>query len=298
MKRWIVAPMMVVLLIGLASAQECKRAISVQFNNPNNRIVPLSKEHIRLKVGGTQPVIEKLLPLNSVRLVIVFDIHDKAEEIASALFASAGHLLPQHSKIAVVVPDEKPVVVHPLSEDFPAIKEAVVAYAAHKVKQVRFWDGVAAAVDLLSEPQLGDAIIIVTNAASHATESSPKRVVARAQRYGIAIYAAGVVSREPNFEAEKEGPFALNDVTEPTGGRTFISYGSDFRSKTYAIDAEDFLSPLFVQLSSRQVLMFSSAALSGDRVAVETPGVSLIRAFYDHVLPVCLPTDVAPENLD
>ena len=200
--------------------------VPVTITDPMNRLVTgLEKENFELTDNGKQQEIRHFSSEDApISLGVIFDVSgsmadkiDKSRQAVVEFFRTAN---PQDEFFVVAFAD-KPELLCDYTSSVEDI-QAKLVYAIPKGRTALL-DAIYLAIDKMRKAHYErKALLIISDGGdnhSRYTESEIKSMVREADTQ---IYAIGLFDRDFKTPEEREGPALLNDVTDVTGGRTFV----------------------------------------------------------------------------
>jgi Ca-activated chloride channel family protein len=200
--------------------------VPVTITDPMNRLVTgLEKDNFLLTDNGQPQQIRHFSSEDApISLGVIFDVSgsmadkiDKSRQAVVEFFRTAN---PQ-DEFFLITFSEKPEVLVDFTSSIEDIQSKLV-YAVPKGRTALL-DAIYLGMDRMRQAKYDrKALLIISDGGdnhSRYTESEIKSMVREAD---VQIYAIGLFDREGRTPEEREGPALLNDVTEATGGRTFV----------------------------------------------------------------------------
>ncbi len=200
--------------------------VPVTITDPMNRLVTgLEKDNFLLTDNGQPQQIKHFSSEDApISLGVIFDVSgsmadkiDKSRQAVVEFFRTAN---PQ-DEFFLITFSEKPEVLVDFTSSIEDIQSKLV-YAVPKGRTALL-DAIYLGMDRMRQAKYDrKALLIISDGGdnhSRYTESEIKSMVREAD---VQIYAIGLFDREGRTPEEREGPALLNDVTEATGGRTFV----------------------------------------------------------------------------
>jgi len=202
--------------------------VPVSVTDPMNRLVTgLEKDNFLLTDNGQQQQIRHFSSEDApISLGVIFDVSgsmadkiDKSRQAVVEFFRTAN---PQDEFFLVTFSDEPEVLV-----DFTSSVEDIQSKLVYALPKGRtaLLDAIYLGMDRMRKAKYErKALLIISDGGdnhSRYTEGEIRSMVREAdvQIYGIGLFDAEASMRTPE---EREGPSLLSDVTEATGGRTFV----------------------------------------------------------------------------
>ena len=200
--------------------------VNVTITDPMNRIVTgLEKENFRVYEGNAEQQIKHFSSEDApISLGVIFDMSgsmsdkiEKAREAVVEFFKTAN---PQDEFFLIAFSDRPELL-----SDFTKSVEEVQSKLIYTVPKGRtaLLDAIYLGIDKMKQAQNSKkALLVISDGGdnrSRYTESEIKNLVREAD---VQIYAIGIFDYMGRTPEEANGPALLGDITEVTGGRTYV----------------------------------------------------------------------------
>jgi Ca-activated chloride channel homolog len=200
--------------------------VPVTVTDPMNRLVTgLEKDNFLLTDNSQPQTIKHFSSEDApISLGVIFDVSgsmadkiDKSRQAVVEFFRTANPA----DEFFLITFSEKPEVLVDFTSSVEDIQNKLVYAIPHG--RTALLDAIYLGMDRMRHAKYErKALLIISDGGdnhSRYTESEIKNEVREAD---VQIYAIGLFDRDFKTPEEREGPALLNDVTDATGGRTFI----------------------------------------------------------------------------
>jgi Ca-activated chloride channel family protein len=200
--------------------------VPVTVTDPLNRLVTgLEKENFQLFDGNSPQEIRSFSSEDApVSLGVIFDSSgsmsskmDRAKDAVVEFFKTAN---PQDEFFMITFSDE-PEEVSDFTSSVDEIQNKLV-YAVPR-KRTALLDAIYMGVSKMRQAKYAKkALLIISDGGDNHSRYTEGEIKSMVREADVQIYGIGLFDFQPKTPEEREGPELLNDVTEATGGRTFI----------------------------------------------------------------------------
>jgi Ca-activated chloride channel family protein len=200
--------------------------VPVTITDPMNRLVTgLEKENFQLTDNGQQQVIRHFSSEDApISLGVIFDISgsmadkiDKSRQAVVEFFRTAN---PQ-DEFFLITFSEKPEVLVDFTSSVEDIQNKLV-YAVPKGRTALL-DAIYLGMNRMTKAHYErKALLIISDGGDNHSRYTEGEIKAMVREADVQIYGIGLFDRDFKTPEEREGPALLSDVTEVTGGRTFV----------------------------------------------------------------------------
>ena len=200
--------------------------VPVTITDPMNRLVTgLEKDNFLLTDNGQPQQIRHFSSEDApISLGVIFDLSgsmndkiDKSRQAVVEFFRTAN---PQDEFFLVTFSD-KPEVLADFTSSVEDIQGKLV-YASPKGRTALL-DAIYLGMNRMQQAKYErKALLIISDGGDNHSRYTEGEIKSMVREADVQIYGIGLFDRDPVSPEEKEGPGLLNDVTEATGGRTFI----------------------------------------------------------------------------
>ena len=200
--------------------------VPVTVTDPMNRLVTgLEKENFLLTDGGQQQVIRHFSSEDApISLGVIFDVSgsmadkiDKSRQAVVEFFRTAN---PQ-DEFFLITFSEKPEVLVDFTSSIEDIQSKLV-YAIPKGRTALL-DAIYLGMDRMRKAHYErKALLIISDGGDNHSRYTEGEIKSMVREADVQIYGIGLFDQNFKTPEEREGPALLEDVTEVTGGRTFV----------------------------------------------------------------------------
>ena len=200
--------------------------VPVTVTDPMNRLVTgLEKENFLLTDGGQQQVIRHFSSEDApISLGVIFDVSgsmadkiDKSRQAVVEFFRTAN---PQ-DEFFLITFSEKPEVLVDFTSSIEDIQSKLV-YATPKGRTALL-DAIYLGMDRMRKAHYErKALLIISDGGDNHSRYTEGEIKSMVREADVQIYGIGLFDQNFKSAEEREGPALLEDVTEVTGGRTFV----------------------------------------------------------------------------
>jgi len=200
--------------------------VPVTITDPMNRLVTgLEKENFLLTDNGQEQIIRHFSSEDApISLGVIFDISgsmadkiDKSRQAVVEFFRTAN---PQ-DEFFLITFSEKPEVLVDFTSSVEDIQNRLV-YATPKGRTALL-DAIYLGMDRMRHAKYErKALLIISDGGDNHSRYTEGEIKSMVREADVQIYGIGLFDRDFKSAEEREGPALLNDITEATGGRTFI----------------------------------------------------------------------------
>jgi Ca-activated chloride channel homolog len=200
--------------------------VPVTITDPMNRLVTgLEKENFLLTDNGQPQQIRHFSSEDApISLGVIFDISgsmadkiDKSRQAVVEFFRTAN---PQ-DEFFLVTFSEKPEVLVDFTSSVEDIQNKLV-YAIPKGRTALL-DAIYLGMDRMRKAHYErKALLIISDGGDNHSRYTEGEIKSMVREADVQIYGIGLFDFQAKTPEEREGPELLNEVTEATGGRTFV----------------------------------------------------------------------------
>jgi len=200
--------------------------VPVTITDPMNRLVTgLEKENFALTDNGQPQMIRHFSSEDApISLGVIFDISgsmsdkiDKSRQAVVEFFRTAN---PQ-DEFFLVTFSEKPEVLVDFTSSVEDIQSKLV-YAIPKGRTALL-DAIYLGMNRMQKAHYErKALLIISDGGDNHSRYTEGEIKSMVREADVQIYGIGLYDRDAKTPEEREGPALLADVTEVTGGRTFV----------------------------------------------------------------------------
>jgi Ca-activated chloride channel family protein len=200
--------------------------VPVTVTDPMNRLVTgLEKENFLLTDSGQQQVIRHFSSEDApISLGVIFDVSgsmadkiDKSRQAVVEFFRTAN---PQ-DEFFLITFSEKPEVLVDFTSSIEDIQSKLV-YATPKGRTALL-DAIYLGMDRMRKAHYErKALLIISDGGDNHSRYTEGEIKSMVREADVQIYGIGLFDQNFKSAEEREGPALLEDVTEVTGGRTFV----------------------------------------------------------------------------
>ncbi len=200
--------------------------VPVTITDPMNRLVTgLEKENFELTDNGQPQQIRHFSSEDApISLGVIFDISgsmsdkiDKSRQAVVEFFRTAN---PQ-DEFFLITFSEKPEVLVDFTSSIEDIQSKLV-YAIPKGRTALL-DAIYLGMNRMRKAHYErKALLIISDGGDNHSRYTEGEIKSMVREADVQIYGIGLYDREGKTPEEREGPALLSDVTEVTGGRTFV----------------------------------------------------------------------------
>ena len=200
--------------------------VPVTITDPMNRLVTgLEKNNFLLTDNGQPQQIKHFSSEDApISLGVIFDISgsmsdkiDKSRQAVVEFFRTAN---PQDEFFLITFSEKPEVLV-----DFTSSVEDIQSKLVYAVPRGRtaLLDAIYLGMNRMHRAKYErKALLIISDGGDNHSRYTEGEIKSEVREADVQIYAIGLFDRDFKTPEEREGPALLNDVTEATGGRTFI----------------------------------------------------------------------------
>jgi len=200
--------------------------VPVTITDPMNRLVTgLEKENFQLTDNGQPQEIRHFSSEDApISLGVIFDVSgsmadkiDKSRQAVVEFFKTAN---PQDEFFVVTFADKPELLVDYTSsvEDI----QAKLVYATPKGRTALL-DAIYLAMNKMRKAHYErKALLIISDGGDNHSRYTEGEIKSMVREADVQIYGIGLFDRDFKTPEEREGPALLTDVTDVTGGRTFV----------------------------------------------------------------------------
>jgi len=200
--------------------------VPVTITDPMNRLVTgLEKDNFLLTDNGQPQTIKHFSSEDApISLGVIFDVSgsmadkiDKSRQAVVEFFRTAN---PQ-DEFFLITFSEKPEVLVDFTSSVEDIQNKLV-YAAPRGRTALL-DAIYLGMNRMRHAKYErKALLIISDGGDNHSRYTESEIKSEVREADVQIYAIGLFDRDFKSPEEREGPALLGDVTEATGGRTFI----------------------------------------------------------------------------
>jgi Ca-activated chloride channel family protein len=200
--------------------------VPVTITDPMNRLVTgLEKENFQLTDNGKPQEIRHFSSEDApISLGVIFDVSgsmtdkiDKSRQAVVEFFRTAN---PQ-DEFFVITFSEKPELLADFTSSVEDIQSKLV-YAMPKGRTALL-DAIYLGMNRMRKAHYErKALLIISDGGDNHSRYTEGEIKSMVREADVQIYAIGLFDRDFKTPEEREGPALLNDVTDVTGGRTFV----------------------------------------------------------------------------
>ncbi len=200
--------------------------VSVTITDPMNRIVTgLEKENFRVFEGDSEQQIKHFASEDApISLGVIFDMSgsmsdkiDKSREAVVEFFKTAN---PQDEFFMIAFSDRPELV-----SDFTRSVEDIQSKLVYIVPKGRtaLLDAIYLGMDKMKQAQNSKkALLIISDGGDNRSRYTEGEIKNMVRETDVQIYAIGIFDFMGRTPEEASGPALLGDITEVTGGRTYV----------------------------------------------------------------------------
>jgi len=200
--------------------------VSVTITDPMNRIVTgLEKENFRIFEGDSEQQIKHFASEDApISLGVIFDMSgsmsdkiDKSREAVVEFFKTAN---PQDEFFMIAFSDRPELV-----SDFTRSVEDIQSKLVYIVPKGRtaLLDAIYLGIDKMKQAQNSKkALLIISDGGDNRSRYTEGEIKNMVRETDVQIYAIGIFDFMGRTPEEASGPALLGDITEVTGGRTYV----------------------------------------------------------------------------
>ncbi len=200
--------------------------VPVTITDPMNRLVTgLEKENFQLTDNGKPQEIRHFSSEDApISLGVIFDLSgsmtekiDKSRKAVVEFFRTAN---PQ-DEFFVITFSEKPELLADFTSSVEDIQSKLV-YAIPKGRTALL-DAIYLGMNRMRKAHYErKAMLIISDGGDNHSRYTEGEIKSMVREADVQIYGIGLFDRDFKTPEEREGPALLNDVTDVTGGRTFV----------------------------------------------------------------------------
>ena len=200
--------------------------VPVTITDPMNRLVTgLEKENFQLTDNGQEQIIRHFSSEDApISLGVIFDISgsmadkiDKSRQAVVEFFRTAN---PQ-DEFFLITFSEKPEVLVDFTSSVEDIQSKLV-YAVPKGRTALL-DAIYLGMNRMRKAKYErKALLIISDGGDNHSRYTEGEIKSMVREADVQIYGIGLFDRDAKTPEEREGPALLDEVTEVTGGRTFV----------------------------------------------------------------------------
>jgi len=200
--------------------------VPVTITDPMNRLVTgLEKENFQLTDNGKPQEIRHFSSEDApISLGVIFDVSgsmtdkiDKSRQAVVEFFRTAN---PQ-DEFFVITFSEKPELLADFTSSVEDIQSKLV-YAIPKGRTALL-DAIYLGMNRMRKAHYErKALLIISDGGDNHSRYTEGEIKSMVREADVQIYGIGLFDRDFKTPEEREGPALLNDVTDVTGGRTFV----------------------------------------------------------------------------
>ncbi len=200
--------------------------VPVTITDPMNRLVTgLEKDNFQLTDNGQPQTIRHFSSEDApISLGVIFDISgsmadkiDKSRQAVVEFFRTAN---PQ-DEFFLITFSEKPEVLVDFTSSVEDIQSKLV-YAIPKGRTALL-DAIYLGMNRMQKAHYErKALLIISDGGDNHSRYTEGEIKSMVREADVQIYGIGLFDRDFKTPEEREGPALLSDVTEVTGGRTFV----------------------------------------------------------------------------
>ncbi len=200
--------------------------VNVTITDPMNRIVTgLEKENFRIFEGSNEQQIKHFSSEDApISLGVIFDMSgsmsdkiEKAREAVVEFFKTAN---PQDEFFLVAFSD-RPELLSDFTRSVEDIQSKLI-YAVPKGRTALL-DAIYLGMDKMKKAQNSKkALLIISDGGDNRSRYTESEIKSSVRETDVQIYAIGIFDFMGRTPEEANGPALLGDITEVTGGRTYV----------------------------------------------------------------------------
>jgi Ca-activated chloride channel family protein len=200
--------------------------VPVSVTDPMNRLVTgLEKDNFLLSDNGQLQEIRHFSSEDApISLGVIFDISgsmsnkiDKSRDAVVEFFRTAN---PQDEFFLITFSD-KPELLADFTQNIEDIQNRLV-YAQPKGR-TSLLDAIYLGMSRMRKARYEKkALLIISDGGDNHSRYTEGEIKSMVREADVQIYGIGLFDRDPRSPEEREGPALLDEVTEVTGGRTFV----------------------------------------------------------------------------
>jgi len=200
--------------------------VPVTITDPMNRLVTgLEKENFLLTDNGQQQVIRHFSSEDApISLGVIFDVSgsmadkiDKSRQAVVEFFRTAN---PQDEFFLITFSEKPEVLV-----DFTSSVEDIQSKLVYVIPKGRtaLLDAVYLGMNRMRKARYDrKALLIISDGGDNHSRYTEGEIKSMVREADVQIYGIGLFDRDFKSPEEREGPALLSDITDVTGGRTFV----------------------------------------------------------------------------
>ena len=200
--------------------------VPVTITDPMNRLVTgLEKENFELTDNGQPQQIKHFSSEDApISLGVIFDVSgsmankiDKSRQAVVEFFRTAN---PQDEFFLVSFSDKPEVLV-----DFTSSVEDIQSRLVYAIPKGRtaLLDAIYLGMNRMRKAKYDrKALLIISDGGDNHSRYTEGEIKSMVREADVQIYGIGLFDRQPATTEESEGPDLLANITEATGGRTFV----------------------------------------------------------------------------
>jgi len=200
--------------------------VPVTITDPMNRLVTgLEKDNFLVTDNGQPQTIKHFSSEDApISLGVIFDVSgsmsdkiDKSRQAVVEFFRTAN---PQDEFFLITFSDEPEVLV-----DFTSSIEDIQNKLVYAIPKGRtsLLDAIYLGMDRMRRAKYErKALLIISDGGDNHSRYTEGEIKSMVREADVQIYGIGLFDRDFKTPEEREGPALLNDITDATGGRTFI----------------------------------------------------------------------------
>lgn len=200
--------------------------VPVTITDPMNRLVTgLEKENFLLTDNGQQQIIRHFSSEDApISLGVIFDVSgsmadkiDKSRQAVVEFFRTAN---PQDEFFLITFSEKPEVLV-----DFTSSVEDIQSKLVYAVPRGRtaLLDAIYLGMNRMRKAHYErKALLIISDGGDNHSRYTEGEIKSMVREADVQIYGIGLFDQSFKTPEEREGPALLSDVTEVTGGRTFV----------------------------------------------------------------------------
>jgi Ca-activated chloride channel homolog len=200
--------------------------VPVTVTDPMNRLVTgLEKENFLLTDNSQPQTIKHFSSEDApISLGVIFDVSgsmadkiDKSRQAVVEFFRTANPA----DEFFLITFSEKPEVLVDFTSSVEDIQNKLVYAIPHG--RTALLDAIYLGMDRMRHAKYErKALLIISDGGDNHSRYTESEIKSEVREADVQIYAIGLFDRDFKTPEEREGPALLNDVTDATGGRTFI----------------------------------------------------------------------------
>ncbi len=200
--------------------------VPVTVTDPMNRLVTgLEKDNFQLTDSGQQQIIRHFSSEDApISLGVIFDVSgsmadkiDKSRQAVVEFFRTAN---PQDEFFLITFSEQPEVLV-----DFTSSIEDIQSKLVYTIPKGRtaLLDAIYLGMNRMRKAHYErKALLIISDGGDNHSRYTEGEIKSMVREADVQIYGIGLFDRDFKTPEEREGPALLDDVTEVTGGRTFV----------------------------------------------------------------------------